>query len=372
MYLKKRFINLMKPKLLLVVNTYTTGAIPKILNLVLPTFLDIYDIKIISLEKLLDSSSLHKLNKNIEFKSLEMHRLNIIGSILLLRKEIADYSPNIIHSHLGRADLYSAICKTKYSKLISTVHTMCAFHYNRGLFNITQVLFRLLEYRFDYRVFISKTVSASWNFDKENSKNSIVYNPIENKKISNFKSVKKPFRILFVGRLLDFKNAILIVKSVKEILKTNSDIQLKIAGNGPEFDTIYKYIKKHKLDSHISMLGFCKELDFVYKESDVIVFPSLWSSGLPLVALEASQYNLALVASDITGIKEFITDNQNGLLFKSNSYFDLAKKILFLKNNPDKIDLLAENLKVLVSEVFSISKYSEKYLKIYEALLRKI
>ena len=41
------------------------------------------------------------------------------------------------------------------------------------------------------------------------------------------------------------------------------------------------------------------------KKANAIVFPSIWSSGLPLVALEASQYDIALVSSNRKGIEAY-------------------------------------------------------------------
>ena len=362
----------MKPKLLFIVNTYAPGAIPKILNLLIPTFLNIYKIKIISLDKMDNFYALSELNKDVEFKALEMHRLNILGTLIKLRKEINSYSPDIIHSHLGRAYIYSAICKIANSKLIATIHTIRKIQFKRGLFNITQILFKLLENRFDYKVFISKIVQASWIRNNIESRKAVIYNPVKIKKRTYEKMhIDQPFKILFAGRLLDFKNTILIVKSIKEIVRIDTNIQLIVAGDGPEFHNIDNYIRNNKLESNISMLGFCNEMDSIYSQADLIVFPSLWSSGLPMVAIEASQFNTALLSSDIIGVQEFIQNNKNGLLFKSDSYFDLAEKILVLKNDPIHREMLASNLKSYVDKNFSTEKCADKYLNIYKRLLVK-
>lgn len=360
----------MKPKLLYIVNNYSFGAIPKILNLIIPNFINSFTIKIISLEKIFNYHLLNQLDKNIEFTSLNMHRLNIFGSIISLKTEIDKFSPDIIHSNLGRSDIYSAICKPSNSKLITTVHTLSKIEYSRGLFNITQIIFRLLDYRFNHKVFISKIVQDSWNNKCHKKIGTIIYNPVAIKQISNTKNhQKKPFKILFVGRLLDFKNAILIVKAIKEIIKTNSNILLSIIGDGPEFDSIKHFVKCNNLDKNVLFFGYCNSVTSFYEETNVIVFPSIWSSGLPLVALEASQHDIALVSSNIKGIREHIENDYNGLLFQSNSHKDLAQKLISLINNPKKIEFLAKNLKNYIDNLFSVDNCSKKYLSIYTELL---
>jgi len=300
------------------VNSYQPGAIPNILNLIIP-FLELFKIKMISLEKMDNLSGLEKLPSFVHFMSLGKHRLNVIGTLIALRKEIQNFNPDIIHSHLGRGDIYSAICKTTNAKLVSTVHTIKKFRINRGLFNITQTVSSFLDFRVNYKVFISEIVKNSWINKDCTYDYDIIYNPVRIQKKPTKKIEKrKSFNILFAGRLLDFKNPILIVKSMRELMKIDSDINLVIAGVGPQFDKIKKYIITNSLEKNISLIGFCEKMEDIYTFSDVIVFPSLWSSGLPMVAVEASQFNNALITSDIFGIEEFIQDDENGLLFKSN------------------------------------------------------
>ena len=80
----------------------------------------------------------------------------------------------------------------------------------------------------------------------------------------------------------------------------------------------------------------------------------LTSSGF-----EASQYDIALVSSNIKGIREHIESDYNGLLFKSNSHKDLAQKLISLINNPKKIEFLAKNLKNYTDNLFSVDNCSK-------------
>ncbi len=356
----------MKPRLLYVVNTYAPGAIPKILNLILP-YLQEFNVKILTLQSCNDRLFIDQLPENIHFKSLGASRLNILKSVYKLRKEIINFSPDIIHSHLGRSDLFSAICKPKSVKLLTTVHTIRNINFKRGLFNITQIFYRILHFKVDYFVCISKVVKNSLENSKINAV--VIHNPIEVKKnIIPFDELKRPFNVLFVGRLESFKNTILILRAFKEIIKRNKDIRLNIVGDGSQINELNKYVQENKLDNLVTIVGYTNNVEEYYHKSHALIFPSLWSSGIPLVILEVAQYNTAIISSEIDGVKEILVHGNNALLFECNNYESLITAILKLKNDNNLRNKLAKNIYSTVKSNFSIEKTSREYISIYKKL----
>ncbi len=49
-----------------------------------------------------------------------------------------------------------------------------------------------------------------------------------------------------------------------------------------------------------------------------------------------------VIVSNIDGPAELIQDGENGLLFESENYVDLADKILYLYNNKEKMGIMAK------------------------------
>lgn len=359
----------MKPKLLFILNSYEPGAIPKILNLILP-YLYEYKIKVIILERIVDNTYLEKLPNDVEYLSLNKHRINILGTLFSLRKNIIMFNPDIIHSHLGRADLFSAICKLRKAKLIRTVHTVRNFKIKRGLMSITQFILSFLDSRFDYKVYVSSQIQMTWE-GNSNGFSSVIYNPVAIKKEndSNIIRENENFTLLFAGRLHDFKNPYLIVKAIRIIINMGENIKLIIAGDGPQYKLIKEYIDKFNLQKHIELLGFINNIEESYSLADVIIFPSLWSSGLPMVILEASQYNTAVISANISGVKDYLIDDKNCIFFKSNSERSLVKKILYLKHNPKRRMQIAKNFNRYVQKQFSEGICAKRYINIYEDIL---
>jgi len=358
----------MKPRLLFILNSYEPGAIPKILNLIFP-YLDSYKVKLIFLEKNIDSTYIEKLPLAVEYLSLNKHRLNILGTLFSLRAQILMFNPDIIHSHLGRADLFSAICKLRTSKLITTIHTVRSLKIRRGLMSLTQIILSLLDYRFDYKIYVSELIKMTWGNNK-NKVSKVIYNPVTiQKKSEKGPRQDKEFTILFVGRLFDFKNAFLIVKAIRIIVNMGQNVKLIIAGDGPQYNLIKKYISKFNIEEKVQLLGFINNIEEFYIQSDVIIFPSKWSSGLPMVILEASQFNTAVISANISGVNFFLNDGENCIFFESNSERNLVEKILFLKDNPEIRNQIAENLYRYVLGQFSQETCAKKYINVYESLL---
>ena len=65
---------------------------------------------------------------------------------------------------------------------------------------------------------------------------------------------------------------------------------------------------------------------------DLFVMPSRYE-GLSLAMIEAMACGLPIIASDVRGLKDYITNEQNGLLFPVGDYKALAERILQLANN---------------------------------------
>ena len=73
------------------------------------------------------------------------------------------------------------------------------------------------------------------------------------KKIFN----KGKLKLITVGRLVDQKNQINILRSLNKI-KHQLEFELIIIGKGNLKNNLIEYIKKNKLEKHVKILGFKK------------------------------------------------------------------------------------------------------------------
>ena len=150
--------------------------------------------------------------------------------------------------------------------------------------------------------------------------------------------------LLFFGQIKESKGLEILLESI-ELLDDN--VNLIVAGKPwkTKYDKYKSFVKSHNLNSRvIEKLHFInnEERDLFFKACDVCIIPykKIYQSGVLLMAMS---YGLPVIASDLEPNKEIIIDNNNGLLFKSESSSDLVKKINILLNDKNLHTLISKN-----------------------------
>jgi len=192
--------------------------------------------------------------------------------------------------------------------------------------------------------------------------------------LPNFVEIEKPhfdFENYFVyaGRLIKNKGIWTLIKAAKKLPK---NLELKIAGTGPEEEKIKDYLKKNKI-RNIKLVGFLKQeaLKELMKKSMFSVLPSELYEHCPLAILEAYALGKPVIGSNLGSIPELIRDGQTGLLFKPNSSLDLREKINYLASHPEKIKSFGKNAFDLVGQEYNQEDHYLRLINIYESLLKK-
>ena len=104
------------------------------------------------------------------------------------------------------------------------------------------------------------------------------------------------------------------------------------------------------------------------KESSVIVIPSRIES-MPQVILEAFYLKVPIVATNVGGIPEIITDENDGLLVPPEDPAKLVQSINRLLDDADLADALAHNGFRHVLESLTCDALLPRYVEFYESLL---
>mgnify|MGYP001824306612 CR=1 FL=1 len=140
----------------------------------------------------------------------------------------------------------------------------------------------------------------------------------------------------FVGRLEEEKGIGLLINAFNNLTK---DEKLKIGtihivGHGLKMSE-YK-AKASKTGLNFNFHGFLSRTDVheIYKVSHAIVLPSA-SEGFPKVIAEAMNYGCLPIVSDISSLRHYIKNEQNGFLFypiTENEIVKLIRKLLSLNN----------------------------------------
>jgi glycosyltransferase involved in cell wall biosynthesis len=134
-------------------------------------------------------------------------------------------------------------------------------------------------------------------------------------------------------------------------------------------ENMRKLIEDYKLEENVKIVGYIPwgDLKRLYVASDIYVLPSL-EEPCPTSLLEPLACGKPLIGTNVGGIVTMIKNGWNGFLVEPANEKELAKKIKYLVDHPEKWDEMGKNSRRLAEEEFDWSKIAEKYLKVYEEM----
>jgi glucose-1-phosphate thymidylyltransferase len=177
--------------------------------------------------------------------------------------------------------------------------------------------------------------------------------------------------ITAAGRLVEQKGQRYLIEAfsqVKSIL-TDKSLKLVIFGNGELRDQLLEQIKKLDLTERVQLPGNAPVREII-GITDIFVMPSLWE-GMSVMLLEVMAGSKPIVATDVSGSRELITDKENGFLVSPKNSAELADKIKILVHDENLRRSFAQaSLKEV--QKFSIeSNLNNLYAIIHDARRKK-
>ena len=172
--------------------------------------------------------------------------------------------------------------------------------------------------------------------------------------------------ITFVGRLIDGKGVVDLIKAFAGTKRV--DIKLFIVGDGTQKKRLENLSEELKIENKVIFLGYKKFEDAIgiLKISDIFVNPS-YTEGLPTSVMEAALCKKAIIATDVGGTNEIITDQRSGFLIRPNDILILREKLEILISDIDLRKKFGMEAYTEVIEKFNWENATEKYLKIIQA-----
>jgi glycosyltransferase involved in cell wall biosynthesis len=163
-------------------------------------------------------------------------------------------------------------------------------------------------------------------YDIDPGKVSVVPNGIEVVR----DDVKRDFdyRILFVGNNFQGKGLPTLVDAVKILRNEFPSIKVTVVGDDKALGFMKNLVSSYGLAGNFVFTGHVdhKHMKEYYKDADLFVLPSLIES-FGLVFIEAMNYGLPVIGSDVGGIPEIIRDGKDGFVVKPFDHVQLAEKM---------------------------------------------
>lgn len=288
-----------------------------------------------------------------------------------LRKFLKKEKPDVLIAFAQKAN-YRALMATRFTRIpvIVSVRTNPYLHY---VGRRDKILIPLLYPKAAGNVF--QTVGAKEFFaPKVQKKSRIILNPINDKYIGVPKPEHRRKAVVQSGRLVDFKNQLMLIEAFMLVHEKHPDYALEIYGGDSHDGTkelLEESIAKHNASGFVKLMGASDSLEKELTDASVFAFSSDWE-GLPNALMEAMALGLPIVATDCPcgGPKTLIEDGENGLLVPIKNSEALAAGINRLIEDPELAEKLGDNARK-IADIANTDAVCAQWKDYIEELCRK-
>lgn len=344
--------NLHKRKLLLIGSTSNPVHIKNFYNLVKDYFDEVLIV------------GTHKVDfcKSIALDFGIKNPISVYKNIKVLRKIMIDFSPGIIHVHQANSvGFISSLANKKKFPLVLTTWGDDVLILPNKNFIYKKLTTTSLKYadavtadadimRKAIHSFYGKIDVTIANFGIE---------------IQSSESVDKE-NVIYSNRLHDdLYNIDKIVLGVGDFLKVQPEWKLIIAAIGKNTDKLKSMVEEMGLQSQIEFVGFLKPEDNKrnYLKSKIYIsIPN--TDGTSISLLEAMAYGCIPIVSDLPANKEWITDQQNGIVLRKWDVSEAFQRVFDL-DFEKAININHE----IIDERATKKANRDKFVAIYDKLL---
>lgn len=289
-----------------------------------------------------------------------------------IKAAVKELKPDIIHAHDFTAGVLCAIACKGTVPIVSHLHNNPPWIQSA---NLKTISYRWASKYFSSILTVSDSVKNEYKFsDKISCPITVVGNPFSvDGVINSVEDDGVDSDVLFVGRLVEQKNPLLVVK-VAEKLALNKKIVdqlerapiVRIVGDGELFEECKNYINEHEI-KNVFMEGFQKNAYSYMAKTKVAIMPSRWE-GFGLVALEEMALGVPVVCSGAGGLGEIVTAECG---YQVNNLDSYVYSISTLLADKDLYTAKSVAAKKRAREYDNIAEYCKKMMAVYDSVREK-
>ena len=285
--------------------------------------------------------------------------LTVLKLLTSIRQIIKKNDITIVHTHHRMAAFYIRLLKLVHPKLIHVYTAHNVFEDKLPLYG-----FALKNAK---SVAVGEAVNKNLKEDVGITDSRVIYNGVVLKEtddqvdeIISYGGIK----LGCIARLSEQKGLTYLIEAMS--LLTAKNIRLFIVGDGELRNELENKVEELNLQDSVIFLGYRKDIVECINSFDFCVLPSVFE-GFGLVAIEAFMNSKTLIATDIPGLNEVVT-NKNGILVPAKDPTALASAIDKLAMDATLRQELASQAKKDYENKFSYPLFLENYRELYREL----
>jgi glycosyltransferase involved in cell wall biosynthesis len=233
----------------------------------------------------------------------------------------------------------------------------------------------------DHFIFVSDHASKTFGYPVPAERGSVIYDGIEarprdrqagrQRLLAQFSLPSDARLVGMVGRLAPQKDHATLIRAAARVVAVEPTVRFLVVGDHTETDAarqryraLAQQVEERRLGDHVIFTGFRDDVPELLSGLDVSVLATNFE-GFGLVIVEALAQGTPVIATDVGGVNEIITDQVTGLLHRLGDDADLGEKILALLSNKALGERLAQAGRRLVENRFTIRQFGANIARLY-------
>ncbi|MEM4235311.1 MAG: glycosyltransferase, partial [Candidatus Methanomethylicaceae archaeon] len=173
--------------------------------------------------------------------------------------------------------------------------------------------------------------------------------------------------ILYAGRICEQKQPKVFANVIHNLAKTGIDFVCIVLGDGEDMPWLRRFFSRNRLQDRVRLVGAVPNSEVVkyLSASDIFFLPSKME-GISLAIYEAMSAGLAIVAANVGGQAELVTEECGVLVSRSTQEEEIQKYtdvLTTLLRNPKMIKAMGEAGRKRVTELFNFKKTEEQLVR---------
>lgn len=302
---------------------------------------------------------------NIEYQFFNIKK---IKGFIKLFKHIKKQKPNLLISFMFGANIIARLIKFFLkTSLITSVR-------NNEISKIYKII-----YKITYRLDNCTTFNSKYALDKfikekitNVDKSILINNAIQVLPIKPLVRTNDIYTLVSIAHFRPQKDYKTLFEAISILKEENVPVKLYVLGHLYDQTWPYELIKELNIEQEIEMVGFTQDTQKYIDKSDALVLSSLWE-GTPNAILEGMANYLPIIASNIPGSYDLVTNAKCGVFFETQNPTDLKNKIIETINyNKSKASELGFNGYNYVLENYESDNVHKKWLSVINSVLNEI
>jgi glycosyltransferase involved in cell wall biosynthesis len=169
----------------------------------------------------------------------------------------------------------------------------------------------------------------------------------------------------FVGRLTPEKGIETMLAAWKEI---GHELPLQMAGDGPLAPEVQKASREMESVTWLKYLPRAEILERM-KNASVLVLPSTWYEGFPMIVAEAFAAGLPVIASNLGSLSSIVDHHRTGLHFEAGQASSLVEAVRWWLAHPAEAILMRSQARLEYETRYTAEVNYQQLMQIYQAAL---